>query len=60
MVDVLVIRVQIVQHDVSVARVTSCEHDDLKVLAQVFEDFLCVWPDVDPSLDDLSCGKCDR
>ena len=60
MVDVLVLRVQVVENNVGIAGVTGSEDDYLEVSAQVAKDFLDVRTDVDACLDDFPCREGNR
>lgn len=57
---VLILRIQVVQDDISVAGVTGGKDDDFEVFAQILEDLLGVGSDVDSCLYDFSGGEGDR
>ena len=59
MLDVFVFGVEVVQNYVGVAAVTGSENDNLEVFAQILQDFLGVWTNVDSSLDDFSRWESD-
>ena len=60
MLNVLIVWIQIVKNHIRIARVTCSEHNNFKVLAQIFQDFLSVRPYVDTCFDDLASGESDR
>lgn len=59
MLDVFVLRVEVIQNHIRVATVTGSEDDDLEVFAEILKDFLGVGTDVDSSLDDFSSWESD-
>lgn len=60
MLNQLVFGVEVVQYNISIARMGGCEYKDLKVLAQLFKALSCVRPNVNPCLDDVSAWEFDR
>jgi hypothetical protein len=59
MTNKLPFRIQVIQHDVGVALVTGCEHDDLALLRELPQEIDGIWADIDSSIDLLSSGKFD-
>jgi hypothetical protein len=56
-VDVFVLWVEVVKDNVGVAAMRSRKYDNLKVLAQVFQNRLCIWPYIYPSLFQIKITK---
>ena len=57
MTHILVIRVQIVNDHIRIARVTGCENNDLEIFCQILQEFARIRADIDPSFDNLSRGE---
>lgn len=55
--NVFVLRIEVVQHNVGVAAVAGREDDDLEVFAKILKDFFGMGTDVDSSLDHFSSWK---
>lgn len=59
MLDVLPVRVQMVNHHVGVARMTGCEYHQLELLMQSLQNLNSSRPNVDARSDDLAVGERD-
>ena len=60
MVDVLVIRIKVVQNHTRIARVACRKHDNLEFFSQILEDLPAIWPNVYARFDNLACWKLNR
>ena len=56
-VDVFVLWVEIVKDNVGIAAMRSRKYDNLKVLAQILQNRLCIWPYIYPSLIQIKITK---
>lgn len=48
-----------VQHDIGIALVACCEHDDLELFRQLFQQLVTMRPDIHPGIDLLPGGELD-
>lgn len=58
MMNVLILRVQVIENHISVAGMTSGEDYNLKLFRKVLKNFNSIRPNVDASFNDLPSWKC--